>query len=391
MITVSFCDYTRDYPATALNIILTEEDYECFDIDSQSVEKASNLKPDVMAGIVSSASDVLKDKGLIGKAYNNRANAQHFIYLDHVPEMEFGNKKVRPYKIETLANEFIAHGLFGKHPRFKQEAIRIAVINTLEESIASDFIEAMRRQMEKDFGLKIEMIKERNVRVVSESNLASAVRVVEKEKPHVLIACFADEQSTTYDYVHSLTLGKGIALQALYEGTMNNPDAMGRIIMGILAKTGNTPFVLAEPFESAHLVVGLDWVREAMIRGDRVVGMSRIYRRDGFFMRYFMDIQELETGEAPPLSMIQALFPAPIFKNKHVMIQHHGAFPPSLIQVLQQWFQEIDAEFLLIEIHTEQVPHLYALQNGVTQAPWGSVYLLNPAEAFVVSSRSGSG
>ncbi len=389
VVNVVFSDYSREYPATALNIILRSDEYEQFGINSESVEKASNLKPDVMANIVSSASDVLKDKGLIGKAYNNRAKGQHFIYLDHVPEMEFANKKVRPYKIESLANDFILQGLFAKHPRFSKEAIRIAVINTLDNTIATDFIEAMRRQMEKDFDFNIEMIKERNVRVISEKNLASAIRVLEKENPHVLIACFADGQSDSYDYVHSLTLGKGIALQALYEGTMNNPDAMGRIIMGILAKTGNTPFVLAEPFESANLVVGLDWVREKMTRGDRVVGMSRVYRRDGFFMRYFMDIQELETAEIPPLSMIQALFPAPIFKSKRVMIQHHGAFPAALMAVLEQWGKEIEAEFLLVEIHTGQVPHLYALQNSVTQAPWGSVYMLNPAEAFVVSSSPG--
>lgn len=386
VVTVSFGDYSRQYPANSLNIILTSNSYDGFDIDQQSVEKASNLKPDIMADIVSSASDVLKNKGLIGKAYNNRINEQHFIYLDHVPEMEFGNKKVRPYKIKTLADDFIKHGLFSKHPRFKQNAIRIAVINTLTDNIASDFIEAMRRQMEKDFGLDIEMIKERNVRVVSEKNLASAVRAVEKETPHVLIACFADDQSAYYDYVHSLTVGKGIALQSLYESTMNNPEAMGRIIMGLLARTGNTPFVLAEPLESADLVMGLDWVREKMTRQDRVVGISRIYRRDGLFMRYFMDIHELENDAIPPKTMIQALFPAPIFKGKRVMIQHCGELESDLSDVLQQWGQEIEAELLLVEIRTEQVPHLYALQNGIVQAPWGSVYLLNPAEAFIVSS-----
>lgn len=386
VVTVSFGDYSRQYLANGLNIIITDDDYDRFVIDLKSVEKASNLKPDIMADIVSSASDVLKNKGLIGKAYNNRVNEQHFIYLDHVPEMEFGNKKVGPYKIETLANEFIKHGLFSKHPRFKQDAIRIAVINTLTDNIASDFIEAMRRQMEKDFGLNINMIKERNVRVISDKNLASAVRAAEKEHPHVLIACFADDQSASYDYVHSLTLGKGITLQSLYESTMNNPEAMGQIIMGILAKTGNTPFVLAEPLQSADLVVGLDWVREKMTRQDRVVGMSRIYRRDGLFMRYFMDIHELESDTMPPLAMIQALFPAPIFKGKRVMIQHHGELATDLSDVLHQWGQEIEAELLLVEIRTEQVPHLYALQNGIVQAPWGSVYLLNPAEAFIVSS-----
>jgi len=387
VVTVNFGEYQRDYVATALNIILSSDDYERFGINADSVAKASDLPPSEMAKLVSGASEVLKIEGFIGNAYNNRANPQHFIYLEHMPEMEFGNKKVRPYNIEALPQDFIANGLFSKHPRFKDSPIKIAVINALDSSIATDFIEAMRRQLEKDFGLEIEMIKERTVRVVSESNLASAVRVVEKENPHVLIACFADNQSASFDYVHSLTLGKGIALEALYEGTMNDPESMGRVIMGVLAKTGNSPFVLAEPLESANLVVGLDWVREKLTRGDRLAGMSRIYRRDGFFMRYFLDIQELESDENPPESMIATLFPAPIFKGKQVMIQHQGKISQALFDSLRNHARTIDCDFIIVEIHTETVPHLYALDNGVMQPPAGSVFLLNPVEAFVVSSR----
>ncbi|MGB7340802.1 MAG: hypothetical protein WBC91_18030 [Phototrophicaceae bacterium] len=386
VVSVSFGTYQRHYIASALNIILTATNYEQFGIGAPSITKAMLLKPDEMAQIVSEASDTLKELGIIGNAYNNRVNAQHFIYLDHVPEMEFGAKHVRPYKLDRLITDFIKHGLFGQHPRFKDTPIRIAVINTLEDNLAIDFVEAMRRQLEKDFGMNVELIKERSVRVVSNKNLASAIRVLEKENPHVLLACFADDQTASYDYVHSLTLGKGIALQALYEKTMHNPDAMGWVMMGILAKTGNTPYVLADPFESTNLVVGLDWVREHLTRGDRVVGMARIYRRDGYFMRYFMDIQELETDAAPPLTMIQSLFPAPIFTGKRVIIHHQGTIPDPLLRALDQWQSQINAQFLLIEIHTEHVPHVYALQSGISQAPWGSVYLLNQAEAFVVSS-----
>ncbi|GAB5490706.1 MAG: hypothetical protein Phog2KO_09210 [Phototrophicaceae bacterium] len=386
VVTVKFDTYSRDYIASALNIILTPNEYEQFSVDALAVEKAMLLKPDVMAKMVSSASDILKQEEIIGKAYNNRENSQHFIHLDYIPEMEFAKKKVRPYKIQTLAQEFVTHGLFSKHARFKDTPIRIAVINALDDAIATDFVEAMRRQMEKDFGLSIEMIKERNVRVVSQKNLASALRAVEKENPHVLLACFSDEQVESYEYLKSLTLGKGIALQAIYEQTMNNPDAMGWVMMGLLAKTGNTPFVLADPFESANLVVGLDWVRQQLTRGDRVVGMSRIYRRDGFFMRYFMDIQDVETDAPAPISLIQSLFPAPIFKGKRVMIHHQGQTPIALVEALYAWGEQLQAEFILVEIHTENQPHIYALQEGISQAPWGSAYLLNPAEAFIVSS-----
>ncbi|MGJ3241099.1 MAG: hypothetical protein ACFE0Q_20480 [Anaerolineae bacterium] len=388
VVTVSFGAVRREYVASALNIIIRPEEHERFSIDRTRLASAQNLPPATMASIVSSASDLLKVDQHIGNAYNNRTTPHHFIYLDHVPEMTFGNQRVRPYKLQTLANEFIVHGLFAKHLRFKDAPIRIAVINALDSKLATDFVEAMRRQMERDFEFDISMIRERTIRVVSPSNLASAVRVVEKEQPHILLACFADDQEASYEYLKTLTLGKGIALQAIYESTMHNPDAMGWVIMGVLARTGSTPFVLTEPFDSVNLVVGLDWVREKLTRGDRVVGMTRIYRRDGYFMRYFMDIQELEPDVSPPMSMIQMLFPEPIFKGKRVMIHYHGTLPHLLLKALSAWGESLDAEFSFVEIHTECVPHIYALQEGIAQPPWGSVYLLNPVEAFVVSSSS---
>ncbi|MEL6310621.1 MAG: hypothetical protein AAFQ52_20965, partial [Chloroflexota bacterium] len=224
-------------------------------------------------------------------------------------------------------------------------------------------------------------------RVVSESNLASAVRVVEKENPHILLACFADDDLPYYEYVKSLTLGKGITLHALYESTMHNPDAMGTIMMGVLAKTGNIPYVLAEKLEEAELIVGLDWVRQQMTRGDRVVGMSRIYRRDGTFMRYFMDVRDLETDDPPPTALIQQLFPEAFFTGKRVIVHHYGQMTAPLLEALMAWADTLGATFMPVNITTDAVPHLYALENGIERPPWGSVFLLNnKREALVVSS-----
>jgi hypothetical protein len=374
-----------DYVATALNIILGPNDYSRFDIFEAAANKALRLRPDIRAQLVRSMSEVLKKRKLIGNAYSSRSNSSLFKSLDFMPSLEYGNKRVRPYQNQRLADDFVKNGIFARNPRLKDSPIRVAVINTLEDaSLAGDFVEAMRRQMEKDVGFTVELIKERHVKVVSDSNLASAVRVVEKEKPHVLLAFFADAQNDHSETVKSLTLGKGIASHAIYETTMHNPDAMSLVIMGVLAKTGNIPFVLAEPLEFAQLVVGLDWVQRRTV--DRAVGMSRVYRRDGLFMRYFMEIRELASDAPIPLEMLQALFPEAIFKGKQVILQHDGAFSPALLEGLQVWGKKLKTEFYPVEVVQRDIPRLYALDNGVTQAPWGSVFLLNENEAFVVSS-----
>lgn len=378
-----------DYVATALQIIVYPQDYERFNINPEFATKTLRLAPDSRAMMVRTASDLLKQKKLIGNAYNSRSHAQLFGSLDFMPSLEYGNSRVRPYTNQSLANDFVQNGLYARHPRFQDAPIRIAVVNTLNDNIVGDFVEAMRRQIEKDFDFSIELIKERNVRVLSETNLASAVREVEKEDPQIVMAFFPDATSTTAsaETLKSLTLGKGIASHIVYETTMNNPDAMGLVIMGILAKTGNIPFALAEPIDYAQIIVGLDWVHEKMSRSERIVGLSRIYRRDGMFMRYFMDIQELETGEATPMSIIQNLFPELIFKGKDVIIHHDGYFPGELLQQLEIWGKQIQAKFYPVEILQRDIPRLYALEAKVTQAAWGSIFLLGDTDAFAVSSE----
>ncbi|MEO1162504.1 MAG: hypothetical protein AAFV98_01855 [Chloroflexota bacterium] len=386
VLNVQVGEYRYDVIASALNIILSPEQYPLFDLPAKPITDAHQMPPDTVAGIVSRASDILKDLKLIDSAYNSRTQGDLFIYLNHTPDIAFKNR-VRPFKRETIAQDFIAHGMMATKTQFKDAPIRIAVINALDDTIATDFVEALRRQMERDFGLTIELIKERTVRVVSESNLASAVRVVEKENPHILLACFADDDLPYYEYVKSLTLGKGITLHALYESTMHNPDAMGTIMMGVLAKTGNIPYVLAEKLEEAELIVGLDWVRQQMTRGDRVVGMSRIYRRDGTFMRYFMDVRDLETDDPPPTALIQQLFPEAFFTGKRVIVHHYGQMTAPLLEALMAWADTLGATFMPVNITTDAVPHLYALENGIERPPWGSVFLLNnKREALVVSS-----
>lgn len=382
------------YPASALRLLVRlheSADWGRFGIPPEAALKATRLAPDVRAQMVSAVSDVLKGRGIIGKAYNSRQNESSFTKMDFLPSLVFAGQRVRPYASEKLATDFVQNGLYERHPRFVSQPIRLGVINTLDAG-AEDFVEALSRQLEKDFGCEINLIRQRNVRVVNEKNLASAVRVVEKEAPHVVLAFFPDAQGdldANYETLKSLTLGKGIASHAVYETTMHNPDAMALVIMGVLAKTGNVPFALAEPLEYADYVVGLDMVREQLTRGDRVVAMARIYRHDGAFVQYLMHTIELDAGDAIPLAVWQALFPEDLFAEKRVILHHDGALPREVLDRLQRWGTVLGSRFFPVEILRRDVPRLYGLAGGITPAPWGSVFRVNDEEAFVISSEPG--
>lgn len=383
---------TDEYPASALRVVIPVDDPAAFtryEVLPAQAAQALALPSDERVRLVTEVSKVLKHKGIIGNAYNSRTDPAYFAALDTLPEMEFANGRVRPFEPQRIARNFLDYGIYRMADRFADAPIRMALINTLDDPLVGDFVEAMRRQIERDVEASFEVIRERNVRVVSEANIASAVRAVDKEDPDIVLAFFPDEADGgdyLAEYLTSLTLSKGIASHAVYERTMHDPDAMPAVVMGLLAKTGNAPYVLAEPLDYADVVVGLDVVRESLSWGDRVVAMTRIYRADGSFREYRMHDIELDTGEAVPFVVFQTLFPEEIFGGRRILVHHDGVLPDDIVHKLQRWATVLDATMYPVEILRDVAPHFYALTDPIRTADWGSVFRLNDDAMFAVTS-----
>ncbi len=393
VVTVQSGFHEYDYVASALAIVIRpqEDDWTRFNINASQAYKLIRLAPAIRANLIKAMSDKLKEADLVSKAYSSRTHERLFAHLDFKPSLVYAEKRVRPHDPFSIGDDFLKCKTYQTHPKFADRPIKIAVINTLEEKI-SDFVEALRRLLEKQFDFKIEMIKERKVKVVTPKNLESAVRVIEKEEADVVLAFFANTslQDTIEEnharHLKTLTLGKGIATHVIYTATMNDPNAMPYIIMSLLAKTGNVPFALAEPLEYADYVVGLGFIRERLSKGDRVTAITRIYQSDGVFVRYIMDTLDLERDEPVPYILLQTLFPIQTFEKKRVIVHHDGNMSIESLQLLQKWGKTISATLAPVEVLQTDVPRLYGLGKGVTQPEWGSVFFLNPQEAFVVSS-----
>lgn len=386
-----------DYAAGMLDIVLRLSDAELcarFGVSSAQAARLMRLAPADRARLVRAASDALKERGLLRNAYNSRTHPDYFSTVDFVPNLVFAERRVLPYRPRTLAQEFLKGGVYRVHPRFQTQPIKLGVINTLDETV-EDFMEAMRRQMERDFGLHVEVIKERRVRVVTSRNLESAVRVVEKESPHLILAFFKDapddeeDGEARYNDLKTYAMPRGIAAHAVYERSMHDVESMPAILMGILARTGSIPFALAEPLEYADMVVGLQVIRETLTRGDRVTALARIYQSDGVFLRYILEQVELELGEKMPFIVLQSLFPSETFTKKRIILHHDGLFDAETLELLARWAKVLKAEFYPVEILRDDVPRLYTLDRQIVQPAWGSVFWCSGQEAFVVSSTPG--
>lgn len=384
----------RDFSASDLRLIVRLPQIRHYDVDVRQATQALQMSPATRAQHVRTVSDIPKEVGILASAYNARTHPDAFFSADFEMNLRFDENRVRPYNADTLPYDFAKCGVYRLRPEFKKTPVRVCVVNTLTLKL-EDFVEALQRQLDRSFDFQIEVVRERRVRVVSRSNLESAVRVVEKENPDIILAFFPDDIGTDEDdesdgdasaaYVRSLTLGRALPIHVIYESTLDDPEAMPAIIMGILGKTGSSPFVLTEPLEHADFVVGLDVVREVRDDQQNFTAIARIYQADGTFLRYI--IRDLTVdSEQLPYPLLRDLFPQREFSGKRVVIHHDGALWEDLLTALMVWGQAIKAAFLPVEIIRFGAPRIYAIDNGVVQPPWGSAFKLSDSEALLISS-----
>jgi hypothetical protein len=391
-----------EYLGGMLRLLVRLPHLSRFDVDQRKATNALQLPPDKRAQQVRAVSDVLKNAGIISNAYSTRNAPNAFFSANFEMNLLYADSRVRPYSAESLRYDFANCGAYKLKKQFAKAPIRVCVVNTLSFKV-EDFVEAMQRQLKRNFTFSIEVVKERQVRVITQKNLESAVKVIEKENPDVILAFFPDdlaqgddddaESSTPADTLQAMTLGRGLSTHLITETMLNDPEMMPLIIMGILGKTGNAPFVLTEPLEHADFVIGLDVVRDTRKHPEipkktqtHLTAIARIYKADGEFVRYV--IRQITQDEPQvPYVLLRDLFPQKEFKEKRVVIHHDGALPEDMLQALRGWGTAIKAKFFPVEILRTGTPRLYSLgAKGVIKPDWGSAFKFNPHEAMVITN-----
>jgi hypothetical protein len=385
-----------DFVADALQLMVGLDDLAQFDVVPAQVERALRLKPPERARIVKAVSDVLKDVGLIANAYSTQNAPDHFRQWDRPLNLVYGSGRAKPYDPQTTAANIKALGDYWRPPRFASEPIRLAVINTLSET-SPDFLEALARTTERDFKLKLEIVRERNMRVLTPSNLDSAIRLVQKETIDLVLILLPNEASTPDEaglearYAKAQAIGRGIPCLTLYEAALHRPEDMPHVVIGIMARAGCAPFILEDPVTSipdyADLVIGLQLVTRQVKDQIMLTGVTRIYRSDGALVRGLAASMPSDGGI--PDALLAAVLPASIVNGKRAVIHHDGEIPTALAQALGEWEAETGATFCPVEITRSDAPRLYALQSGrIETAPYGSIFRLNNREALIMTSHA---
>ena len=222
---------------------------------------------------------------------------------------------MRPHNSAKTAFDFKESGAYRQPDH---QPMRIVVINTLGDAV-NDFLEALKRSLERDFQLALEVVRERNIRVISQTNLESAVRLLQKETSDLVVVFLPDETDSDEEEGVSdrtarvQTIGRGLPCLLVHESTMNNPDAMTSVVMGLISRACAVPYLLADPLPYADRVVGLSLVYHSKREGDTLTGITRIYGSNGEFMRTV--IASAPVSDDIPDALLTSLFPATCCKR----------------------------------------------------------------------------
>ncbi|MBL8130463.1 MAG: hypothetical protein JNL42_01290 [Anaerolineae bacterium] len=379
-----------DYVTDALDLVIRPDDIAQFAINKGQLDRALHLKPAAHAQMVKLVSDVVKESGLIANAYNSSSAAHLFTTLTPQISLQWGDSRPRPYLRERLASDFTAHGaaLIPDNLR-QQQPVRLAVIDATSSG-AKDFLEALRRAAERDAAFRVEIVRVRDMRVISQTNLDSAVRLLAKEDAAVILACLpdeseaAEEEAVNQRYVRLQTTGRALSSLIIHESAMQDPAQMPHLLMGLLARAGGAPYLLADPLPYADWVVGLSLFEQEKREGSTITGISRVYQSNGHLRYHTVAGDFNATGQGIPDDLLARLLPAALLRKQRVLLHIDGRLSRDAAQALGRWEDALDASFLTVELIRAGVPRLYALDGGRIEPPaWGSLFRLSEAEAFV--------
>jgi hypothetical protein len=204
-----------------------------------------------------------------------------------------------------------------------------------------------------------------------------------------------DDPTSLYNVAKTVCINDGIPSQVIYENTVVKVQkwADDNILMGILGKTGNIPYVLAEPLDFLDVIVGLDIARKPQGNGGSLntAAMSRIYLNDGALLGYSVSGGTVVQGETIPVEMLERLLSEDEFSGKRVGIHRDGFFRGDELKAITEWGKVIKAEFYPMEVIKSGAARMYKDENGIQQGEKGMAFHVGEGLSYLVSSPPPAG
>jgi argonaute-like protein implicated in RNA metabolism and viral defense len=235
---------------------------------------------------------------------------------------------------------------------------------------------------------------------VSRIDFERAINSLQEQEPHIVLAIIPDSDSLDedewgpyYDFkslMMDISLPSQVIDQATVLKTKSLKYVMQNVALGMIAKMGHIPYILANPLNYADFVVGIDIARKRNKSGvgsQNAAALAQIYHQGGHFAHCRVIETPLE-GETVPAPILRGLFPLNEFEGKTVIIHRDGLFRGNEVEIIKEHMTRLRAKVYFVEVIKSGAPRLYK-QNGSIVAPEiGTTFLLSDTEAFIVTSTS---
>lgn len=388
-----------DYIASTLQIVVRTKDYERLYINGQEALSALQIKPEDRLAIVRDIAKLVQSRNWIDRyPFSSTSAPTHFLNSADIgfsPKARLGDGYVCACDPKSVL------GALGSHPPYKRASeiagslpIRIGILNLIGDDQSIPAYLNLIRQRLYDVKYSVKFTTAQRPANGSQSKLEQAIGDLILSKPHIVMVLLPgvanrEEEDSLYNRIKAASVQRDLPSQVIYGNTLQNQYAVDNIVLGILAKIGNIPYVLAERIQYADLIAGIDIARERAKRRSgsvNIAAMTRIYSSEGDFIRYILDDTPIE-GETLNAVTIRKLFPADHFAGRKAIIHRDGLFRGDESKHFKQWGDEIGTQFHLVEVIKSGAPRLFYRQNGKISSPQkGDSFVLNDLEAILVSS-----
>jgi len=388
-----------DYPVSALQLIVRTQDYTLLGIDGQAALSALQIKPIDRMALVSEIAKQVQSQGWIQDTpIGSHQFPAAFLTAEDVgvkPLAKLGDgytTSCEPRNILSALRSHPPHRALVSGQ--EQSSIRVGVLNLIGNNPEiPKYLDQIRQQFH-NVRIDITFTGAARPQHGSSSELHSAISQLAADAPGILVVFLpgfpneTDDDHDLYNQVKAATIARDIQTQVIYERTLGKDHAVANLLLGIMAKCGIVPFVLAEPLPYADVIAGIDVAREKTRRRTGSVNLAavtRVYQANGDFLHYFLHDSPIE-GETLPANVLQRLFPPSFFGNKRVVVHRDGLFRGDEIADLSKWAEEIGATFHFVEVIKSGAPRMYQRGIEIDRPAKGSIFKVNEREAIVVSS-----
>lgn len=396
---------TYDYIASTLYPSVTLENAKHFEADASILSSKLTFQPQTRMSIINSL--VSKFSEHIGENYNSEVMGDYFKTGKEIGfknEIQYGNEHVcsfNDYKIRKLKK----YGLFKKTTKFiYNPEMKVCVLSGISKHIVDDFWLKIKNELS---SLQFKPIFEEYIHLPDFKSITieEEVKKLSNKDFDVIMGLFPNrsinpdqhdivyDKETIYIKCKSRLLNLDITeSQFIFENTIKYKlgFALANVILGILSKTGNIPFVLPEPLSFADFFVGIDISREKKKKLNGTMNYAaivRVYGQTGLLDTYDIREKNIE-GETIPKKFIEDVFSKSKFKNKTIMIHRDGFFRGNEIEDFKEVGRQIGTKFLFVEIIKRYAPRIYQELNGdIVNPDEGTIFYLGKKEALIINNK----